>query len=313
MGTARPRQRVEGAETATPPVHPDPESHQSAGVPASLLDYLHACPICSHTDLRHYCRVPSRFNAGEFICYERCGRCGTVLRNPRLPAAYRLDRYEEQAFGAEQRELRQKAQLHYWYMVRVLTRLLPAGSGRRFLDFGCGAGGFLVEARQAGFEVMGLELNRDLAGHVSSHYGIPVFQGLVSDAGFSKEKFDIIVSSQVFEHLLDPRETLAELREHLRSPGLLLIEVPNLRDFRERLSRGSTMDDSHLFYFSRRSLGWLLRDGGFHVLRVEEGLRPYGLIGRVARHLPLPLLAAAEKLASACQLKTVLSVVAALG
>ncbi len=286
------------------------EVHRAAGVQASTLEYLHACPICTGAELRHYCRVPSRFNPGEFIRYERCDGCGVVLRNPRLPAAYRLDRYAEFGYSAEAKKLDRKSQVHYWFMMQVINRLLPLGGGRRLLDLGCGAGGLLVEARAAGFDVMGLELSRDLAQHVRDNLGIPIHQGLVGDQALDGRRFDVITSSQVFEHLLDPRQTLADVRAHLAPGGVILIEVPNLRDIRERIRRGSTMDDSHLFYFNRPSLTRLLKDGGFQVLQVHEGLRPYRFLGDRARRWPVPWMRAAEQALSVCQVKTVLSVVA---
>lgn len=291
---------------------PEIEARSSAGVGASLVEYLHACPICRHDDLRHYCRVPSLFNPGQFIHYERCAGCGTVLRNPRLPPEYRLQRYEEGEVSPRQVRLDAGSQRHYAYMTRRLRRRLPAGAGRRLLDFGCGAGGLLLAAREAGFEPHGLELSRGLARHVQEVHGIPVFQGLVTDPAFARERFEVIVTSQVFEHLLDPRETLAALRRHLAAPGFLLVEVPNLRDVRERLRRGCMMDDSHLFYFSARSLSSLLAGGGFQVLEVHEGLRPFRHFGELGRRTPDGLVRAMERFFSACQVKTGLSVLARL-
>src|SRR5262245_53603229 len=205
------------------------EVRQRAGqtVQSSLLEYLHACPICDHTDLRQYCRSPSLFNDGEFIRYERCVECGVVFRNPRLPPATRLERYAESVPSEDWRRVDQNELTHYHFMVRVLWRSCPSGGGRRLLDFGCGAGGFLLEARAAGFDVMGLELNRAMATYVAETSGIPVFLGLLSDPRFENERFNIVASFQVFEHLVDPRATLVEIRKHLVPPGFVLVEVPN--------------------------------------------------------------------------------------
>ena len=285
------------------------ETRISAGVLASNLEYLHRCPICHHTELAHYSRVPSLFNEGEYIRYERCLECGTVLRNPRLPPEYRLARYEEPEMPAAAKKLKPKNQVHYAYMMKAIQRLLPESAGRRLFDFGCGAGGFLVEAKKAGFDVMGLELSKDLARHVEEVHEIPVYQGLVSDPDF-QEKFDVIVSSQVFEHLLDPRQTLEALVQHLESPGLLLIEVPNRNDIRERLRRGRIMNDSHLFYFSASSLSRMLRDQGLRVLKVQEGMRPYRKFTD-PDHTPYPgLMELGATLMSLLQVKTGLSVFA---
>ncbi len=143
-------------------------------------------------------------------------------------------------------------------------------------------------------------------------HGIPVFQGLVDDPDFADETFDVIISSQVFEHLLDPRGTLEQVKAHLRVPGLLLIEVPNLHHFRERLKKGRTMDDSHLFYFNARSLSRMLRQQGFEIRKVQEGLRPYRFM-RNADKTPAPaLMEFGASLMSLLQVKTGLTVFAGL-
>ncbi len=288
------------------------ENRQSAGVSASLLEYLHACPVCHYTNLRHYCRVPSLFNPGEFIRYERCRDCGVVLRNPRLPADYRLSQYEDKVLPDAAKALNPKSQIHYAHMLRLLARLVPQGSGNRLLDFGCGSGGFLLEARKAGFDVMGLELNQDLARHVRVTHGIPTFQGLISAPEFAAERFNVVVSSQVFEHLLDPLETLQEIKRHLEPPGIVLIEVPNLHDIRERVHRGARMNDSHLFYFNGRSLPRMFGDCGFRVLRVQQGLRPYRYLRDYGPKSPAGLFDVAERVFSALGIRTGLGVIGQL-
>jgi 2-polyprenyl-3-methyl-5-hydroxy-6-metoxy-1,4-benzoquinol methylase len=290
-----------------------PVRELTCGVPTTLLEYLHACPICSEVELMHYCRVASLFTAGEFICYERCAGCGTVVRNPRLPASARLSKYEDKVLTPEQKALDPKSQTHYAFMMRLIERELPSGAGRRLFDFGCGSGGFLLEARDAGFDVSGLELNKDLAAQVERELSVPVHQGLISDPAFEHEQFDVILSSQVFEHLLDPRGTLEEVRGHLNSPGLLLIEVPNLLDTRERLRRGALMDDSHLFYFTAKSLSAMLVAQGFEIVSVMQGVRPYRFAPAAARTAPLGLIELGTSVFSALQVRSSLSVLARLG
>ena len=288
------------------------EVKESAGVAASLLEYLHACPICHCTEMKHYVRVPSLFNPGETIRYERCADCRTVIRNPRLPPEYRLARYEEPEMSEESKRLKPKSQVHYAYMMKAIERLAPAGLGRRLFDFGCGAGGFLLEARKAGWDVSGLELSKDLAKHVIDNYEIPVFQGLIDAPEFAEERFDVVISSQVFEHLLDPRQTLIDVKAHLNRPGMILIEVPNRNDFRERLKRGKMMDDSHLFYFTAKSLSRMLREQGFRVVKVQEGMRPYRFLTD-SENTPAPkLMEAGASLLSLAGVKTGLSVFAVL-
>ena len=216
------------------------EVKESAGVAASLLEYLHACPICHCTDMRHYVRVPSLFNPGETIRYERCADCKTVVRNPRLPPEYRLARYEEPEMSDESKRLKPKSQVHYAYMMKAIERLAPTGLGRRLFDFGCGAGGFLLEARKAGWDVSGLELSKDLAKHVIEHHEIPVFQGLIDAPEFAEERFDVVISSQVFEHLLDPRQTWADPEAYDKQAAeLVAMFVKNFAQYEAQKSGAS--------------------------------------------------------------------------
>ena len=289
-----------------------PESFDStAGVKASIYEYLHACPVCRSTDMKHYVRVPSLFNKGEFIRYERCTDCGVVFRNPRLPSTYREKKYEETPMPDKSKRLAPRNQLHYRFMMRLIERHLPDKSRRRLLDFGCGAGGFLLEAKNAGYDVMGLELSKDLANHVRQEHGLEVYQGLITDDDFADEKFDLIISSQVFEHLVDPRGTLEEARRHLRTPGLFLIEVPNLTHIKERLNKGAVMDDSHLFYFSSKSLPRMFEDAGFKVLTVQQGARLYRVLGK-DKPFPDWIHNAGMKVSSTLGVRTGLSVLARL-
>ncbi len=278
---------------------------------ATTLCYLHACPVCGSSRCRHYVRVASLWNAREYITYERCDQCDVVFRNPRLPDAERVHKYVEKPLEVQQPN-KPLSRIHYHYMLRNVRRLQGKRPAGRLMDFGCGAGDFLIEARALGFDVMGLEVNRALARDVQAKTNIPVFCGLVDDPAFAQETFDVVVSSQVFEHLTDPRRTLLSVTRHLRSGGILLVEVPNLSHFKERLRRGSTMDDSHLFYFNRRSLCALLESAGLRVRLVQEGLRPFRWTSRLGRTLPAAGVNAVQQLASLCQLKTGLSIVATL-
>ena len=317
-GEAEPAQSPESerpVEAATASIGDRPESTgegvgratTSAGVAASTLSYLHACPVCTSKSARHYCRVPSLFNDGQYICYERCLDCGTVRRNPRLPDDLRLGRYENDELRPQQRMLIPRNQVHYRYMMKLIRSHSTAESPR-LLDFGCGAGGFLIEARDAGFDVYGLELSRGLAELVRDELDIPVHQGLITDERFRNQCFDVIVSSQVFEHLVDPVQTLQSVKQHLRQGGLLLIEVPNLLSTQERVKRGSTMDDSHLFYFTCSSLSGMLKREGFEIVATQQGIRPWRYAS--AQRLPWKSLFLGERVLSLLGLRSGLSVLA---
>lgn len=275
----------------------------SEGLTSSALEYLHCCPICNGVDLTHYCRVASSFYEGQYINYDRCRSCGNVLRNPRWLAAHGEAKYENWSPPEEEKRLDPTMQKHYRYLVRLIDRLYPKDAPRRMLDFGCGAGGFLLEAREAGFDAKGLEVGREMAEHVRAGHGFEVLSRL------GEEQFPLITSLQVFEHLSDPRGTLLELREHLVEPAMIYIEVPNLNATEERFRRGSTMDDSHFTYFSDRGLSHMMREAGFRIVEIHQGVRPYRFLSTDSG-LPLGLIRAGERGAALLGLRSVLGILA---
>lgn len=156
------------------------------------------------------------------------------------------------------------------------------------LDFGCGWGFFLDDARAAGWTVQGLE---PLPGHgvyARGRLDLPVVTDTLHEDTFAPGRFDVVTAFQVFEHLPDPAVELRKLARVLREGGLLVVEVPNIATpavhvLRER-HRHFVPD--HLWFFSPDTLGRLLRDGGFDIL--ETRLPTRHLTVRYLSHAWLP-------------------------
>jgi methionine biosynthesis protein MetW len=150
------------------------------------------------------------------------------------------------------------------------ARLLPPAG--RVLDIGCASGGLLALLRTRAGHLAGLELSAsaaNAAGQIADH----VVQGALEDPGlpFEPASFDLVVLADVLEHLPDPAAGLQRAIGFCRPGGAVLVSVPNVAHWQARLQllRGrwpqddsGTFDASHLRWFTRDSLGALLRDGG---------------------------------------------------
>jgi len=274
-----------------------------------LLVRIAECMICGARSSKRYCTRPSLFRAGLTITYEECLTCATVFRNPRPGDDARLKAYQEKTpddvnlnDGWDER-----SRLHYRFVLERARRLSSPGRRLRILDFGCGAGGFLRVAKEMGLESEGVEVARALARHTASRVGVKVFEEPLPHPSFPGRPFSLVFSSMVFEHLTDPVGTLRTLREVLVPGGLVVVEVPNLLHFRERIRRGSTLDDSHLFYFSPRSIRHLFEAAGMQLLRVEDGLRLHAWIGQTGVPVPFAAASVLERLCARAGLRTALT------
>lgn len=102
--------------------------------------------------------------------------------------------------------------------------------GARVLDVGCGFGEKLLPFRQYGCEVTGVELSRHRAEYCRERLGIDCreigAETMVDH--FRGEKFDLVFSNHVLEHVSDPRRFLRNVLGVLAEGGLMYVAVPNL-------------------------------------------------------------------------------------
>jgi SAM-dependent methyltransferase len=97
----------------------------------------------------------------------------------------------------------------------------------------------------------------------------------------SSERYDLIILSDVLEHLYNPWVVLRAIRERVTNDGRVLISVPNIRNLRYAQAvisgrflyqKTGLFDETHIRFFSHESIAFYLRELGFSVERV--GYRP---------------------------------------
>src|SRR5262249_38098380 len=111
-----------------------------------------------------------------------------------------------------------------------VVALIPT-SVRRVLDIGCGAGrlGALLKDRQPA-EVVGIALHPGAAAQARGRLD-DVLEASVEDPtlDFAPGRFDCVVCADVLEHLREPADVLARIRNWLNPEGRLVASLPNVR------------------------------------------------------------------------------------
>ncbi|MEA3335015.1 MAG: methyltransferase domain-containing protein [Chloroflexota bacterium] len=260
----------------------------------------------------------------------RCNSCGLLRVDPMprekdLPALYDESYYNEGTLaggihsGGMSGHLevysspgRRQASLR-WHGKTVghLTRHgdLDRTAAIRLLDVGCGAGYFLDAARQAGWDVQGVELSVASVQVGRQELGLNIIQGTLERADLPNDCFDVVTMFEVLEHMVAPGRALAEAHRILKPEGLLAIQVPNdVESYRNGLfgkdNRWWIIPPLHLYFFSAGTLTRWLNDTGFQVVYVgtnggigtdaltlmkSHGRRPGRLLTAGLRRLPAPL------------------------
>ena len=153
-------------------------------------------------------------------------------------------------------------------------RFIPRYSaGRRLLDVGAGNGSYLLHARSAGWEVLGVEPDASAVA-AARRAGLDVRKGDIDSLTEEAQSLDIITLNHVIEHVHDPRAVLQKALTLLRPGGLLYIETPCMTSYGHgrfgRHWRGLE-PPRHLVLFTWRSLERLLQEIGFgHVKRLRR-------------------------------------------
>jgi len=121
---------------------------------------------------------------------------------------------------------------YYEYIREDVLSLIPLDVGY-VLDIGCGAGALGRALKEKGIKkVVGIELNEKIA-NIASKYIDYVIIGDVERLGIplEDEYFDCIIYADILEHLKDPWLLLKRYKKILKSSGIIVVSLPNIRHY----------------------------------------------------------------------------------
>lgn len=163
--------------------------------------------------------------------------------------------------------------------IAALLPPLPADRPARALDLGCGNGWLSAWLAARGWQVVGVDPSASGIERARvSHPGVR-FEALCATPDLLErlgtEPFDLVVSTEVVEHLYAPREWAAAAHSALRPGGTFLCSTP-YHGYLKNLVLAATgqldahftalWDGGHIKFWSRTSLSRLLAEAGFHPL-----------------------------------------------
>jgi len=155
----------------------------------------------------------------------RCRNCGLIYRDPKPPSLEIVSKYEGEGFCREY----DKLWMDSWRRIfnRFLDKIEDIRPGKgRLLDIGCQLGLLPELASQRGWQAFGVDPSRYTASQAGER-GVDIFQGVLKEAEFSDESFDVATALLVFENLPNFKEELVEIRRILKTNGLLVLKIGN--------------------------------------------------------------------------------------
>lgn len=228
-----------------------------------------SCPVCLNS-------LREKFIHRKGVDYYRCETCTHVYQDPVVKPDVAISLYENDKTASDiytqplQKEIDSNK---YLYGLELLNQL-GTPSQKKILDLGCGAGVFLEEAKNIGWEYcVGVDANSNYQSQYSNQPGLQYvfgdFEAL--EPGLLGNDFDAVSMWSVLEHIYKPTKFLQSVSQ-LMSPGaLIFILVPNVKSLATRLMRelSPCFCWKHISYFSPESLKKIMEDAGFETVHME--------------------------------------------
>jgi len=202
----------------------------------------------------------------------KCSNCGLIYKYFDSPiSSNTIKNYytEENILEHKKSNIELKKERQY-ERIMGLKKFKTSG---KLLELGCSFGVFLQVAKEAGFDVYGIEGGM-AAEFAKESLGLNVIREDFTKVKFLNEEYDIVAMFHVLEHLEHPLEFLKKVYKTLKSGGIIVIEVPDIGSLGYKIHKQKWwyIQPGHLFYFSKDTLIRILKEAGYKVLKIERVL-----------------------------------------
>lgn len=213
----------------------------------------------------------------------RCGKCGLYffyLDDKRMER--KCDEYYKNTYWSTLRRRWEEKRKFLNIIIKILRALKTeplqqlwhynmikkhaSGKSKKFLDIGCAKGDFMMFFSKKGFEVRGIEPDKNNAKIVNKLFKKEVcINGLVEKVKI-RERFDIIYLCHVFEHLIRPDLFLKKIKNNLNKDSIIFLEVPNCEN--KKILYNSLNYHPHIYSFTLKSIRKLFENNGYKILNI---------------------------------------------
>ncbi len=240
------------------------------------------CNLCGSNDFK---RLYKAYNYNVEFVVVRCNKCGLAYINPRMPANVIENMYSSKdtinlgfaisSCGPLSRN-RRWHEARFKTMMKHFKEINPSYSPEhtiRYLDVGCGIGQTLDFAKNRGWETHGIDISEYVVEE-GNKLGRNILLTNLENSPFEDEYFDILLMSEVIEHVTDPLQELKLARKKMKKGGILVVDTINIDSFFMKFlgENSSFVEAGHLTYFNYGTLREMLKKAGFNIVKGYRGL-----------------------------------------
>jgi 2-polyprenyl-3-methyl-5-hydroxy-6-metoxy-1,4-benzoquinol methylase len=206
--------------------------------------------------------------------YHRCTSCDLIFAKREEDIKTVLAYYRNHYFDDWTRDQMSGQRTNiYRHSLKVLEKYRQPGS---LLDVGCGCGAFLKEARERGWQVLGVDPSLKSVEYATALIGNAAVCGTMDDIPADR-RFDAVTFINVLDHMVDVWGQLQKAKDLLEPGGILYLRFPSgaFHSFMIRLSQMLCAERFmnyflifHEYSLTPKAIRRLLDDAGFTDIRI---------------------------------------------
>jgi SAM-dependent methyltransferase len=216
---------------------------------------------------------------GNFPVY-RCNKCGFVYLGI-IPSRDEISKYYPQDYGSYNAQFNIFTKIYSKVVGLFLFKgkityfgipVLDCDGKKVMLDIGSGSGLLSLMYLKNGWKINGIDFSSYAINKANKLLGGDyVRQDDAANPDFPPRTFDLIVASQVLEHLENPKKVLENWKNLLKDGGTLIIAVPNFNSpvrklFKSRWYGGLSVP-RHFNHFTAGTLTNMVTGQGMNVTK----------------------------------------------
>jgi 2-polyprenyl-3-methyl-5-hydroxy-6-metoxy-1,4-benzoquinol methylase len=146
-------------------------------------------------------------------------------------------------------------------------------------DVGCAIGGLLEQLRNEGFNnITGIDPSISCVNITKNEKGINCLHASLFELDDSFGKYDLVILSHVWEHILDLEAALKSIEKILKPNGCIYVECPNAMNYKNVIHAPyQEFNTEHINHFSTASFynffgsrGYALIDTGIRIMKIAS-------------------------------------------
>lgn len=243
------------------------------------------CPVCGTNSYKVTGRPKPNSVSVNFIKKDykvvKCNGCGSYYVYPRIDFtdSQWSELYNSEYFSAQTNWLIKKRAKELALRFDKALSYLNNSDKINFLDIGTGEGRAMIEAIRRGWNATGIDIVDNRITEAKKN-PITFISGKFLEIDLPENHFDFIFLDSVLEHVLQPAEYLAKIKNILKPNGIVYIGVPNedslfnsVRKLVFRFTGQKTISEKlkpfdspyHVVGFNHHSLNFIINKTGLRI------------------------------------------------